>query len=93
VNNTPEIYFGRLLTGAAINVVLLLMMPAVARWSSVEREFRLTLTAAALGTVAIVCVTRVLLRANYPERVFAGLLLILPVIALWLVWAFIVTYK
>ena len=44
MKDARQIYLGRLVIGAALNVALLLMIPQVAVWSSVEREFRLALT-------------------------------------------------
>ena len=93
MKDAHQICLGRLVAGAALNVGLLLMIPRVAMWSSVEREFRLALTASALGVVAIVCVLPVLWRAKDPQRVFALMLLVLPLLTFWLVWDFIVKYK
>jgi len=84
---------GRLVFGSVLNAGLLVMMPRVAGWSSVEREFRLVLLAAALGSTAIICVLPVLWRAKDPVRVVALLLLILPVLTFWLVWDFVTRYQ
>lgn len=93
MKGSPQICLGRLLTGAALNVVLLLMIPRVAVWSSVEREFWLALTASALGAIAIVCVLPVLWRGKDPQRVFAVMLLLLPFLTFWLVADFVLSYR
>lgn len=93
MKDVHQICLGRLLAGAALNVVLLLIIPRVAVWSSVEREFRLALTASALGVVAIVCLLPVLWRAKDLQRVFAVMLLLLPVLTFWLVADFVLRYR
>ena len=93
MNNAQQKCLVRLIAGAGLNVVLLLMLPRLAMWSSIEREFRIALTASSLGAIAIVCVAPVLWRAKDPQRVFALMLLVLPCLTMWLVVDFILKYK
>ena len=73
----------RLLVGAAMDVVLLLMLPRLAMWSSYERECGFALVYAALGTAAITCAVPVFWQGSQSQRVGAVVVLMLSCLAFW----------
>ena len=83
----------RLLAGAALNVILLLMIPSLAKWSSLERECWTALKVSSIGAVAIVFLVPLLWRAKDPLRVFALMLLVLPCLSFWPALDFILTNR
>jgi len=82
----------RLIAGAILNMLLLLMIPRIAVWSSVEREFRLALTASSIGAVAIVCLIPVVWRAKGRQQVFALVLMVFPCLSIWVALDFVASY-
>ena len=73
----------RLAIGAALDVLLLLMLPRLAMWSSEERAVAMAMVYAVMGAAAIVCVAPVLRRGTDVQRVGSVVVIILSALAFW----------
>jgi len=93
IKNRPYKSSARLVTGSVINVILMLMAPRLAVWSSDEREFRLALTVSVIGVVGVVSLFPVLIQGKGWQRVLGFLLLILPCLSFWFVFDFALKNK
>jgi hypothetical protein len=75
--------FVRLAIGAALDVLLLLMLPRLAMWSSEERAVGMAMIYAGIGGAAIVCVAPVLRRGTDVQRVGTVIVIVLSALAFW----------
>lgn len=73
----------RLAVGAALDLLLLVMLPRLAMWSSEERAVGVAMVYGAVGTAAIVCVTPVLRRGTDVHRVGGVVVMVLSALAFW----------
>lgn len=73
----------RLAIGAALDVLLLLMLPRLAMWSSEERAVGMAMVYAVPGAVAIICVAPVLRRGTDVQRVGSVVVMVLSALAFW----------
>ena len=73
----------RLAAGAGLDVILLLMLPRLAMWSSDDRACRMALEYAAMGAAAMVSVAPVARRGTDLQRVGAVVVLVLSALAFW----------
>lgn len=73
----------RLAIGAALDVLLLLMLPRLAMWSSEERAAGMAMVYAVAGAAAIVCVAPVLRRGTEVQRVGAVIVMVVSALAFW----------
>lgn len=73
----------RLVIGAALDVLLLLMLPRLAMWSSEERAVGMAMVYAVAGAAAIVCVAPVLRRGTDVQRVGSVVVMVLSALAFW----------
>ena len=73
----------RVAVGAALDLLLLLMLPRLAMWSSEERAVGLAMMYGVVGAAAIVCVAPVLRRGTDVQRVGSVVVMVLSVLAFW----------
>ncbi|MCX6929799.1 MAG: hypothetical protein NT154_42280 [Verrucomicrobia bacterium] len=73
----------RLAVGAGLDVILLLMLPRPAMWSSDDGACRMALVYAAMGAAAVVFVVPVIRRGTDLQRVGAVVVLVLSALAFW----------
>jgi hypothetical protein len=73
----------RLAIGAALDVLLLLMLPCLAMWSSEERAVGMAMVYAAAGAAAIVCVAPVLRWGTDMQRVGSVIAIALSALTFW----------
>lgn len=73
----------RLAIGAALDVLLLLMLPRLAMWSSEGRAVGMAMMYAAVGAAAIVCVAPVFRRGTDVQRVGSVIVIVLSALAFW----------
>jgi hypothetical protein len=91
-SRSPQV-LGRLIAGGVLNLILLLMVPRLAMWSSIDREFRMALIAASVGVLAIVWLVPVLWRGKTWQPVTAIMLMVCPAISLYLPVDFLFHYR
>lgn len=73
----------RLAVGAVLELLLMVMLPRLAMWSSEERAVGLAIIYAVVGATAIVCVTPVLRRGTDVQRVGSVVVMVLSALAFW----------
>jgi hypothetical protein len=73
----------RLAIGAALDALLLVMLPRLAMWSSEERAVGMAMVYAAVGAAGIVCVAPVLRRGTDVQRVGSVIVIVLSALAFW----------
>jgi len=83
----------RLVIGVTINIILLLMSPRLAVWSSDEREFRLALLASTIGAIGVISLLPVLWRGQGWQPVVGLLLLVLPCLSFWFAFDLVLKNK
>lgn len=83
----------RLAVGAALNIVLLLMLPRLAMWSSLEQEFWTVFTPGSVGALALGSLAPTLWRGKTWQPVAALLLMVGPVLSLYPAVDVILRYK
>jgi hypothetical protein len=79
--------------GASLNLALLLFLPNIAIWSTVQREFWIAFGPSALGVSAIVCVLPIMWYGKTWQPVVALSLMVLPTLSLFLAVDFLLHYK
>jgi len=83
----------RLVVGAVLNVVLLLMLPRLAMWRSLEQEFWTAFIAGSVGILAIGCLVPILWRGKTWQPVAAIVLMVGPVLSFYFPIDFLLQYK
>ena len=73
----------RLAIGAALDVLLLVMLPRLAMWSSEERAVGMAMVYAVAGAAAIGCVAPVLRRGTDVQWVGSLVVMVLSALAFW----------
>jgi hypothetical protein len=83
----------RLMAGLAINVCLWFVYSGLARWSTVEREFRLNLIGGCLSAVTLVLVVPVFWKGAPWQAPLALLFMVLPGFMIYSVLTYVLTHR
>jgi len=92
VHNREKESLARLLVGFVLDIGIWAAYSGLSKWSTIEREFRLTIIGSCLAALAIVLVLPVFWRGIAWHAPLAFLLLVLPGFAIFSAFRFVYTY-